>query len=156
MAKRREGRGRDKQPKKTPRVPAYKELVAILKKGSYYAKVYIIMQLKAAGYKVDENSVSYVMTSARQHGHLCVYAPKQGYTASPNGKEALVDIRKRRRISDAWLRNVKALVVYVRKNWKSLAAQLDPEVISELKRELSYHSEAIVSNDKLKEKYNLS
>jgi hypothetical protein len=154
MAKRR-GDGRRKKRPNSPKIPAYKELVELMKSGSYYAKVYLIAKLKAAGYAVDETNISYVMTSARKHAHLCVYVPKQGYTSSPNGLESLVDIRKRRRISAAWLRNVVALVAYVRKNWSSLTASMKSEDATALKKELSYHAAAVSSNDDLKKKYGL-
>lgn len=137
-------------------VPAYKELVALLKKSTYVKKVQIISQLKSAGYDIDEDSVSYVMTMARKQGYLCVYTGKNGYTAKPTGVESLVDIRKRRRISFAWLSNITALVVYVRGNWARLTKGLSPDVVAELRNEIDYNGAALRELGKLSEKFGLA
>jgi hypothetical protein len=143
MAKKKDGGNGKKKPSKPPRIPAWQELVNLLKSGSYFKKVAILAKLKALGYDVNENSVSYVMTSARKRGNLCVYAGSKGYTSTPKGRESLVDIRKRRRISIAWLKNIDALIKYVEKNWGSLTAPMKMTDRNELRNEIKYNKSAV-------------
>lgn len=140
MAKKKDGKQQAKQPQ---RIPAWQELVNLLKSGSYVLKVNILAQLKALGYDITENSVSYVMTAARKRGYLCVYTGKSGYTAAPTGVETLGDIRKRRRIANAWLKNIDALIKYAEKNFSSLVQGLKPELASDLRKEIKYNKAAV-------------
>jgi len=147
MAKKKSGKSGGK---KQPRTAAWQELVNILKASNYVQKVAIIAKLKALGYDVTDNSVSYVMTAARRQGRLCVYTgPKNGYTATPSGIEALVDIRKRRRISRAWLKNVGAVIRYVKGNIAKLTQGMTPADAAELRKEIKYNEEALKSITRL-------
>jgi ATP-dependent Zn protease len=138
------------QTKKKPRIAAWQELVNLLKASRYVQKVTILAKLKALGYDLNENSVSYVMTAARKQGKLCVYTgPKQGYTSTPSGIEALVDIRKRRRISRAWLKNVGAVIRYVKGNIAKLTQGMTPADTAELRKEIKYNEEALKGIERL-------
>lgn len=141
-----------KQPKKqtTTRISAWKELVSILATRRYIDKITIISKLKALGYEFDVDTVSYVMTAVRKNGQLCVYTKDNGYTAIPDGRESLFDIRKRRRISAAWLRNARPLVEYVNDNMAVLTATMTQTDVSELKRELDYHSAVLKSLESIR------
>ena len=135
-----------KAAKKPPRIKAWQELVARLSASQYVQKITILAKLKALGYDVTEGSVSYVMTAARKQGRLCVYTgPKTGYAATPSGNEALVDIRKRRRISRAWLKNVTAVIRYVKANQGKLIQGMASEDVAELRKEIKYNEEALKS-----------
>lgn len=122
----------------------------------YVQKVTILAKLKALGYDVNENSVSYVMTAARKKGKLCVYTgPDTGYTAIPDGNEALSDIQKRRRIAAAWERNALAVVDYVKKHMASLAATMSAPDADRLRKEVRYHGEMLKSIENLRTKNGL-
>jgi DNA-binding PadR family transcriptional regulator len=113
-------------------------------------KVQILAQLNALGYRLDPGSLSYVMTAARKRGKLCVYTgPKTGYTATPDGHEALVDIRKRRRVSIAWLRNVRAVITYVKANIGRLVNNMKPAEAGELRKEIKHNEAAVRQLDML-------
>ena len=132
-----------KQPKK-PRVAAWQELVNLLKTSQYVQKVQILSQLQALGYHINADSLSYVMTAARKRGKLCVYTgPKNGYTATPDGHEALVDIRKRRRVSFAWLKNVGPVITYVQANIGKLTNGMKPAEAAELRKEIKHNRAAV-------------
>jgi len=142
----KEGSAKKTAAKKKPHMPAWQELVAMLAGSRYVQKVAILAKLKALGYDVNVDSVSYVMTAARKRGKLCVYTgPDTGYTATPDGDEALKDIRKRRRISAAWIRNVRAVVAYVKKNQARLIASMSADDIIELRKEMKYHAAMLTS-----------
>lgn len=143
MSKRKDdGKGVGKEPSKPSRIPAWQELVNLLRTGTYFDKAFIVAKLKAAGYDVDKNNVSYVMTSVRKNGKICVCGDN-GYTATPNGHESLVDIRKRRRVSIAWLENIDALIKYVEQKWSNLIGGMDAAEKIELGREIKYNKAAI-------------
>jgi len=133
-----------------PRGPAWKELVAMLAASNYVQKSAIVAKLNALGYNYDKDNVSYVMTSARRRGNLCVFTGKRtGYTATPDGLESLVDIRKRRRISRAWIRNATAVVKYVQANLPKLSANMTTTDLAELRKEVRYHGAVLKNIDAL-------
>jgi len=156
MAKKKDG-SKKKKPskrpvkKKSPRIAAWQELVAFLKTSKYVQKVQILAQLKSIGYDVTDDSVSYVMTAARKQGNLCVYTgPRTGYTATPSGNEALSDVRKRRRVSLAWLKNAIAEIRYVKANKAKLLPYMTATDAIELDKEIRYHAAAVKSAEGLR------
>lgn len=145
-------------PKKTPHLPTYVALMTLLKSNvcSYYEKSYIIAHLKSYGYDVSKTNVSYVMTAARRHGNICVFVPKlRSYTAMPIGSEALHDIRKRRRVSNAWIQNIKALVEYATKNWTFVTGSMATKDVYDLKQEIKYYRTVSKSNNDMRDRYGL-
>jgi hypothetical protein len=145
-------------PNKSTGVPIHKALVALLASGThtYYEKSYMVAHLKACGYDVSNASVSYVMTAARKRGNICVFVPAvYGYTSKPSGDAVLRDIRKRRRVSNSWIQNIKALVAYAKKNWYSVTGCMSAKDAAALKQEIKYYRTVSKSNTETCTRYGL-
>jgi len=115
---------------------AYQALARYLSNGKKWHRDMLADKLKTDGFP---QKVGYVMTRARREGHVVVLGDEKGtYTSRPTGAQALKDLRKRRKTSYAWIRNVRAVAAYVTANWKKLSKALDDDDALELKTEVDY------------------
>ena len=136
--------------------PAYMALNSILGARRYTKKDMIVAKLLVMGYDTDIDRVSYIMTSARKHGHLCVHVRgKKAYTAVPSGSEAHADMIKRRKISEAWVRNTRPLRDYVVQNHRKISRGLSGAELTELANEVEYNRKLLDAIVRLKRRYSL-
>jgi hypothetical protein len=115
---------------------AYEALVRYLRNGKYWHRKDLATRLKSDGHV---QRVGYVMTKARRNGHVVVLGPEPGtYTSQPTGAEVLKDLRKRRKVSYAWIRNVQAVAGYALSNWGRVTSKLDKDAKLLLRAEIDY------------------
>ena len=115
---------------------AHEALSRYLKDGKYHHRDKLAKMLKQDGF---EQRCGYVTTKARRLGAVVVLGPDTGlYTSRPSGIDVLKDLRKRRKISFAYLYNVQVVAAYTVANWTKLVKRLDDDTAEELKGEVEY------------------
>jgi hypothetical protein len=72
-------------------------------------------------------------------GYVVVLGTSRGtYSSQPSGVEVLKDLRKRRKVSFAWIRNVQAVAAYATSNWGQVTKGLTSAQQTTLRAEIAY------------------